>query len=217
MQVAAAESRGRGIVLAPAVAPRQRAAMTIDDGGAPAAPSDFVGLLQAVVARRDQAAFMVLFDYYAPRIKAYLRRLGAGDGLAEDLAQEAMLAVWRKAESYDPAKASVGTWIYTIARNLRIDALRRERRPELEPDDPRLVPEPEPPPDRQMEQRSQAERVRSALRALPEDQAQVVTMAFYGGKSQGEIAAELALPLGTVKSRMRLAFRRVRGLLGDVR
>ena len=189
--------------------------MTVPRADAAAAPPMFAHLLRAIVERRDQASFVTLFDYYAPRVKAYLKRLGAPDNLAEDLSQEVMFAVWRKAASYDPAKAGVGTWIFTIARNLRIDALRRERRPDLEPDDPRLAPDPAPMPDEEAEARQDVAQVRAALRALPEDQAKVVTMAFYGGKSHGEIAAELALPLGTVKSRLRLAFRRVRGLLGD--
>jgi RNA polymerase sigma-70 factor (ECF subfamily) len=217
MYAVLAESFGAGIPRQVAAALFGRCAMTVPRPGAAAVPSGFGPLLRAVGERRDQASFMTLFDYYAPRVKAYLKRLGAGDSFAEDLSQEVMLAVWRKADSYDPAKAGVGTWIFTIARNLRIDALRRDRRPYLEPDDPRLTPEPEPLPDSQIEAAREEEKVRSALRALPDDQAKVVTMAFYGGKSHGEIAAELAVPLGTVKSRMRLAFRRVRGLLGEIR
>jgi RNA polymerase sigma factor (sigma-70 family) len=142
-----------------------------------------------------------------------LKRLGSPDSLAEDLAQEAMLTVWRKAESYDPAKAAVGTWVFTIARNLRIDSLRRERRPELDADDALQVPDPAPLPDRAAESAQEESDVRAALKDLPQDQAQVITLAFYEGKSHGEIAAALAIPLGTVKSRLRLAFRRVRGRL----
>jgi RNA polymerase sigma-70 factor, ECF subfamily len=189
-------------------------AMTVPRADAAAAPPEFACLLQAIVERRDQASFGTLFDYYAPRVKAYLRRLGATDSLAEDLAQEVMLTVWRKAGSYDPAKAAVGTWIFTIARNLRIDAIRRERRPELDPDDPLISPPSPVQPDREVELAREQDQVRAALGTLPEDQAKVVAMAFYDGKSHGEIAAELAIPLGTVKSRLRLAFRRVRGLLG---
>jgi RNA polymerase sigma-70 factor, ECF subfamily len=190
-------------------------AMTVPRAGATSAPAGFAEHLRAIVERRDQASFVTLFDYYCPRVKAYLRRLGATDSVAEDLAQEVMLAVWRKAESYDAAKAGVGTWIFTIARNLRIDAIRRDRRPELDPEDPQLLPEPVPQPDHEIEVVREQEQVRSALRVLPEDQAKVVAMAFYDGKSHGEIAAELAIPLGTVKSRLRLAFRRVRGLVGE--
>jgi RNA polymerase sigma-70 factor (ECF subfamily) len=144
-----------------------------------------------------------------------LKRLGAADSLAEDLAQEVLLTVWRKAERYDPAKAGVGTWIFTIARNLRIDAVRRDRRPALDPADPQLLPDPVPLPDHEIQVLRDQAQVRSALRTLPEDQAKVITMAFYDGQSHGEIAAALAIPLGTVKSRLRLAFRRVRGLVGE--
>ena len=216
MYAAFAEPFGAGVAFRVA-ALAGRWSMTVPQTDTAAVPPVFARLMQAVVERRDQSAFMTLFDYYAPRVKAYLKRLGASDSVAEDLSQEVMLTVWRKAASYDPAKAGVGTWIFTIARNLRIDALRRERRPELDPADPLLVPEPEPLPDRQVEASREEERVRAALRTLPEDQARVITMAFYDGKSHGEIAAELALPLGTVKSRLRLAFGRVRGMLGEMR
>ena len=84
---------------------------------------------------RDRAAFAALFAHFAPRVKAWLMRQGAPPAQAEDLAQEALLMVWRKAPLFDPAKASAGTWVFTIARNLRIDAIRRERRPELDPED----------------------------------------------------------------------------------
>jgi RNA polymerase sigma-70 factor, ECF subfamily len=217
MYAALAEPLGAGMRLRDAAALDGRFPMTVPRADTAAMPPGFAHLLRAVVERRDQNAFMTLFDYYAPRVKAYLKRLGAGDGLAEDLTQDVMLTVWRKADTYDPAKAGVGTWIYTIARNLRIDALRRDRRPALDPGDPLLTPDPEPLPDRQVETNREEEQVRSALRELPEEQARVITMAFYDGKSHGEIAAELALPLGTVKSRLRLAFRRVRGILGDER
>ena len=113
------------------------------------------------------------------------------------------------------AKAAVGTWIFTIARNLRIDAIRRERRPELDSDDPAITPSAPISPEVSIDTDRQEERVRTALRELPEDQAKVITLAFYDGKSHGEIATQLAIPLGTVKSRLRLAFRRVRGILGD--
>jgi RNA polymerase sigma-70 factor, ECF subfamily len=189
-------------------------AMTVPRADTTAAPPDFARHLRAIVERRDQNSFTALFDYYAPRVKAYLKRLGASDTLADDLAQEVMLTVWRKADTYDPAKAGVGTWVFTIARNLRIDAIRRDRHPELDPDDPLLVPDPAPLPDRVAETAQEESDVREALRDLPADQAQVINLAFFEGKSHGEIAAELAIPLGTVKSRLRLAFRRVRGRLG---
>jgi RNA polymerase sigma-70 factor (ECF subfamily) len=190
-------------------------AMTVPPADSTAASPGFAHLLQAIVERRDQTSFAALFDHYAPRVKAYLRRLGAADGLAEDITQEVMLTVWNKAHNYDPAKAGVSTWIFTIARNLRIDALRRERRPMLDADDPRFAADPAPGADEEVDIARQEQKVRAAIRTLPDEQAKVVTMAFYEGRSHGEIAAQLALPLGTVKSRLRLAFRRVRGQVGE--
>ena len=177
------------------------------------APQFHLRHLAAVVERRDPAAFMALFNYYAPRIKSFMRKLGSSDELAEELAQDVMLAVWRKAATYDPAKSAVSSWIFTIARNLRIDALRRERHHGIDPAEPMLAPEPLQLPDRQLQAAQQARQLRAALATLPREQAAVVSLAFYGGKSHGEIAAELAIPLGTVKSRMRLAFQRIRQTL----
>jgi len=176
-------------------------------------PVDMTALLATVGAQRDRAAFEVIFLHFAPRVKSYLLRLGASDALADDLAQEAMLTIWRKAELFDPAKASAATWIFTIARNLRIDAIRRERRPEFDPNDPALVPENEAPPDTRMLKSHDDARVRSALTKLSADQAQVVRMSFFAEKPHSAIAKELGLPLGTVKSRLRLAIAHIRTAL----
>lgn len=172
-------------------------------------------LIQAVAQTGDRRAFASLFAHYAPRVKAYLRRLGAPDSVAEELAQETLLAVWRKADRFDPAKAGAGTWIFTIARNLRIDLLRKERRPDLDPEDPALVPEAPRASDALLEEGERETRVRSALEVLPRDQREVVHMAFFEDLTHAEIAEKLALPLGTVKSRLRLAFAKVRGQIGD--
>jgi RNA polymerase sigma-70 factor (ECF subfamily) len=181
-------------------------------------PEDTARLNAAIVAvavARDRAAFQVLFDHFAPRVKGFLIRLGASNALAEDLAQEAMLSVWRKATLFDPAKASAATWIFTIARNLRIDAIRKERRPELDPHDPAFHPEGERSADDAMDW-SQAEvRLRAALACLPRDQAQIIELSFLAEKPHSTIATELGLPLGTVKSRIRLAMARLRLALGD--
>ncbi len=172
--------------------------------------------LIAIAATRDKAAFEVLFAYFAPRIKAYLLKLGAGASLADDLAQEAMISVWRKAALFDPAKASASTWIFTIARNLRIDAIRRERRAEYDPSDPLLVPDDEPQADAHMMRTDDDSRIRSALQSLPLDQMKVVEMSFFADKPHSEIARELGIPLGTVKSRLRLAMTRIRATLVGV-
>jgi RNA polymerase sigma-70 factor (ECF subfamily) len=147
-------------------------------------------------------------------VKSYLLRLGAGPSLADDLAQEAMLTMWRKAGLFDPAKASASTWVFAIARNLRIDAIRRERRPEFDPNDPAFVPDDEPQADARMMRDGEDAQLHVALTKLSADQAQVIQMSFFSEKSHSQIAKELGLPLGTVKSRLRLAMARIKGALG---
>jgi len=178
-------------------------------------PARLNALVVAVAQARDKAAFQALFDHFAPRVKGYLMRLGAGNSVAEDLAQEAMLAVWRKAGLFDPGKASASTWIFTIARNLRIDAIRRERRPEPDPSDPSLLPEVERSADETMDWAKAEDRMRAALAGLPREQSQLIELSFLAEMPHSLIAAELGLPLGTVKSRIRLAMARLRLALGD--
>ena len=174
-------------------------------------PARFNALLIAVGATRDRTAFEQLFRHFAPRVKAYMLRLGAGSGAAEDLAQEALLSVWRKAALFDPGKASAATWIFTIARNLRIDAIRRERRPEFDPNDPAFVPDAAPAADAGLERAGDEARLREAIGKLSPEQAKVVELSFFADKPHSLIAKELGLPLGTVKSRLRLAMSRIRG------
>lgn len=172
-------------------------------------------LLSAVALAGDRQAFAQLFQYYAPRLKTYMRKLGTDDVVAEELAQEAMLAVWRKAASFDPGRANAGTWIFAIARNLRIDMLRKERRPEIDVDDPELVADPAPRADEVLAAEQDERRVRAAMAGLPADQAEVVKLSFYEDTPHAEIAARLKIPLGTVKSRLRLAMKRFRSELGE--
>jgi RNA polymerase sigma-70 factor, ECF subfamily len=171
--------------------------------------------LRAIVSFGDSSAFVALFNYYVPRVKTYMRRLGASHDLAEELAQEVMLTVWHKASTYDPAKAAVNTWIFTLARNLRIDAIRRARRADLLHNDPAVAPEPVATPDTRFVDAEAEARMHSALGELPRDQAVIIGLAFYEGKSHGQIADELAIPLGTVKSRLRLAYQRIRHSLAE--
>lgn len=173
-------------------------------------------LLEAVAQHQDKRAFARLFGHFAPRVKAYLRRLGAGDGLAEELAQEVLLTVWRRAHLYDRRQAGASTWIFTIARNKRIDAIRRERWPEVDPEDPALVPEAPESADRMVEAGQRQDRLRAAVAELPEEQALLLRLSFFEDKSHSVIAEELDLPLGTVKSRLRLALSRLRSRLEDV-
>jgi RNA polymerase sigma-70 factor (ECF subfamily) len=170
-------------------------------------------LLHRVAQARDKAAFAALFAHFAPRIKAYLLRLGATSAQAEDLAQEALLSLWRKAHLFDPAKASAATWLFTIARNLRIDALRREKRPALDPED--FLPEAAPEADAVMALAEDEVRLRAALKHLPPDQAAVIEQSFFADKPHSQIAGEMGIPLGTVKSRLRLAMARLRDALGE--
>ena len=170
-------------------------------------------LIQAVARDRDREAFAALFDHFAPRLKAYLMRAGAAPAAADDFAQDAMLTVWRKAELFDPARARAATWIFTIARNRRIDALRRDARP-LPAPVISLASSAEPErPVELLEARQDEGRVRAALRRLKPDQIEVIQMAFFQDLTHAEVAQSLALPLGTVKSRIRNAMIKLRDLL----
>lgn len=192
--------------------PRRKPALRLNLPMMPQA-QELNALLGRVAEMRDRAAFAALFAHFAPRIKAYLLRLGAPPALAEDLAQEALLSLWRKAHLFDPAKASAATWLFTIARNLRIDTIRRERRPELEPAD--FMPEAELAADDGLALADDEARLRAALKDLPADQIQVVELSFFADKPHSEIAAQLDIPLGTVKSRLRLAMARLKRIMGE--
>lgn len=167
-------------------------------------------MVVAVGARRDRQAFAALFAHFAPRIKAYLMRSGCEATAAEEVAQEAMVTLWRRAETYDPRQASASTWVFTIARNKRIDMVRRERRPEFDPADPALVPEPDAPADRVAEAAQEATIVRAALDRLPAEQQEMLRLAYFEDMPHSAIAEACDLPLGTVKSRIRLALARLR-------
>lgn len=164
-------------------------------------------------ARKDRAAFSELFAFFAPRIKAYLRRLASDDATAEELTQEVMLTVWRKASQFDAKQASASTWIYRIARNRRIDLARKDGKPPLDAEEPMLQPGGVEAPDDAVFARDREAKVRAALQTLPEEQVALLRLAFFEGLSHSEIAARQDLPLGTVKSRLRLAFDKLRGSL----
>lgn len=173
-------------------------------------------LIEAIALRRDRAAFADLFAYFGPRVKAWMLRAGSNPTAAEELAQETMLAVWQKARLFDPARAGASTWIFTIARNLRIDALRRERHPSELMQDAEDETEGPMQADRVLAISQQETRIRSALTLLPPEQADVIRKAFFEDKVHAEIEKELGIPLGTVKSRLRLAINRLRAALGDL-
>jgi RNA polymerase sigma-70 factor (ECF subfamily) len=187
------------------------------DGEAAASAANSPGdWIVAIAVRQDRAAFAALFEFYAPRIKTMLMRLGAAADAAEDVAQETLLTVWRKAAYFDPVRASASAWIYTIARNLRIDRLRGDRRASFYADYDRVDPEPPPGPDSALSANERDARVRRALQELSAEQFRVLQLSFFEGRAHGDIAALLNLPLGTVKSRVRLAMTRLRQLLGDL-
>ncbi len=168
----------------------------------------------AIAQRQDREAFAVLFKHFAPRVKSYLLRLGAPAEMAEELAQETLLTVWRRAGAYNPAVAAASTWIFTIARNLRIDLARRAARA-TQLQDPLEEAAPEATPDEALSALQDETRIRRAMTTLPEDQVKVIRLAFFADKPHSEIALDLGLPLGTVKSRLRLAMARLRALLDD--
>ena len=210
-------------VLLSIVAPlrARRFGLVMSDSGSISRRDDrWAACIAAIASRQDRSAFAELFSHFAPRVKSNLQRRGASDSQAEEIAQETMLAVWRKAELYDAGAANVATWVFTIARNLRIDAGRRERRggatrvsdveAEFEADETPLA-------DAQLAAAQSEARVRAALKSLSGDQLKVISMSFFEDRAHGEIARTLQIPLGTVKSRLRLAMNRLRSLLEEAR
>lgn len=176
---------------------------------------EHASLVVRVAVARDETAFKSLFAIFGPRVKAMLMRQGCEAQIAEDVAQEAMISVWRKAALFDPRKGSVATWIFTIARNLRIDRLRRERVFQEFDDDAAEEASDAPLPDEMLESRQTQERMRKVLAELPAEQVEVVMLAYVDGLSHSEIATRLEMPMGTVKSRMRLAYQKIRTAFED--
>lgn len=173
---------------------------------------DWVGCIARVRDARDTEAFARLFEHFAPRLKGFLIKSGANAALAEECTQDVMATVWQKAALFDPSRASASTWIYTIARNRRIDALRKDRRPE--PEDLAWGPEAEPDQEDILALQQESAKLGAALRLLPQKQKQLIERAYFGDLSHSEIAAETGLPLGTIKSRIRLALDRLRHAMG---
>jgi RNA polymerase sigma factor (sigma-70 family) len=176
---------------------------------------DLVHCLLAVGARQDRLAFRVLFDHFAPRVKTYIVQLGCSHQQAEELAQETMVKVWNKASQFDSEKAAPSTWVFRIARNLRIDAFRRESHPELDQNDPSLLPAEERPADITVEQKQSEQQLRKAMDELPQEQMELLHLSFFQDMAHGAIAEKLGLPLGTVKSRLRLALGKLRKKIDD--
>lgn len=177
-----------------------------------AANEDWIALMEKVRDQQDRAAFATLFQHFAPRVKAFLMKSGAAESLAEECTQDVMATLWTKSQMFDPTRASVSTWIFTIARNKKIDALRRLRRPE--PEDLTWGPEAEPDQSDVLVLRQESERLTQAIKELPEKQQDLIRQAYFGDLSHSEIAEITGLPLGTIKSRIRLALERLRHAMG---
>ena len=205
-----------GRVLESASTTRSRAGNKLVSARSTVDEPDLDALLMRIATERDQIAFATLYGRTAPRVKGLMMRLGTDAATADELAQETMLRVWRKSTLFDPRKASAATWVFAIARNLRIDRIRHEVRPELDPNDPSLVPAPQPSSEEHVDARKRQERVRACVIGLPEDQRQAVQMSFVEGLSHQEIADRLDIPLGTVKSRLRLSFDKLRIMLRNL-
>lgn len=181
-------------------------------------PSDCKDVLSGCIVRiaeaQDEAAFEMLFRHFAPRLKSYFTKRGSDPAMAEEITQEAMVSVWKNAAQFDPERASAATWIFTIARNLSVDRFRRMRRPSFDPNDPAFIPDDEEPPDRLLERAEAEQKVRDVMNTLSPNEKNVLMLSFYEDRSHGEIAQRLGLPVGTVKSRIRLAFGKLRAALG---
>ncbi len=177
-----------------------------DDGCKP--QGEWVAHVLRIRSAQDKTAFAELFRHFAPRVKAFLIKSGSTPSQAEECTQEVMATLWHKAHLFDPSRASVATWVYTIARNRRIDLLRKERRPE--PEDLTWGPEAEPDQADIVSLQQETAHLREALKALPQAQRELIEKAYFGDLSHREIAAQTGLPLGTIKSRIRLALDRLR-------
>jgi RNA polymerase sigma-70 factor (ECF subfamily) len=184
-----------------------------DDSGHSGSAGYHAELLAQVAAAKNRAAFAALFDHFAPRVKSFMMRKGASSDQAEDLVQETMIAVWSKAALYVQERGSVSTWIFTIARNLRIDRLRRERASQYTDIDDYDAISDDPSQDDALRRTQEDTAVAKALAQIPPEQRELLILSYVEDLPQSEIAARLHIPLGTVKSRMRLAYRRMKKML----
>ena len=171
---------------------------------------DFNALLVAVGKSQDRSAFIQLFEHFAPRVKSFLMKNNMNPETADELAQETMLAVWDKAQMYNPSKAKASTWIYTIARNKRIDFIRKDSRDMSVDYDPIWVEDDAPSPRQNVIEQDEQEKLKTALEDLPSDQSELIYKSFFEGKSHAQISEETGIALGTVKSRIRAALMKLR-------
>lgn len=199
----------------PNIAPRAKP-MSLRPGALVLSAAEAGELITRIAATRDRDAFADLFAYHFPRVKAYLLRVGASPSVAEEIAQETLLRVWRRADCFDPSVAAASTWIYVIARNLRIDRLRGERLVDGRDPDPSEAPDSPPSGESIAILQERRARVRQAVSSLSAEQARIIELFYFEEHPYSEIARMLGLPLGTVKSRVRLAVQRLRAELEDL-
>ena len=178
--------------------------------------SEWDRLLLRVGSDRDRSAFKKLYEHFAPRLKSFLLRIGSDMSAAEEICQESMIMVWRRAETFNPDSAGASTWIFTIARNKRIDKLRKDNRPLPDLNDPSFFQIPVDKSDDILQRVEEEKKIKNALKNLPPEQAKLILSAYYEEKSHRKIADETNLPLGTVKSRIRLAINRLRTQLEEL-
>ena len=178
--------------------------------------SEWDRLLLRVGSDRDRSAFKKLYEHFAPRLKSFLLRIGSDMSAAEEICQESMIMVWRRAETFNPESAGASTWIFTIARNKRIDKLRKDNRPLPDLSDPSFFQIPVDKSDDILQRVEEEKKIKNALKNLPPEQAKLILSAYYEEKSHRKIADETNLPLGTVKSRIRLAINRLRSQLEEL-
>ena len=177
----------------------------------------WASLMLDIAEKRDRDAFQSLFDFYGPRVKSFIMRSGIPEITAEEVAQETLLTVWRKADKFNPALASASTWIFTIARNKKIDRLRKDSRPLPDANAPTFAGPGVETPEASAWHSINAEKVHAALKQLPEEQRRVLTLAFIEENPHAAVSEMLGLPLGTVKSRIRLGLEKLRTLLAEQR
>lgn len=186
-----------------------RLSMSFGTASSERARGDMIG---AIAAACDRSAFIALFEFYAPRIKAQAMRFGLDGSAAEDVVQDTMLSVWRRADQFDPARGTASAWVFTIATNARLDRIRRDKRlanaAGLAGSETLLVAD-------LNESGADQARLSDIVSALPAEQRRIVEMSFYADIPHGDIASQLGIPLGTVKSRMRLAMAKLRQALGE--
>jgi RNA polymerase sigma-70 factor (ECF subfamily) len=166
----------------------------------------------------ERPSFEVIFAEYAPRVRAYFLRHGLNRSLADEVAQEVMISVWNNSDRFDPEKGAMSTWVFAIARNRLIDSVRRTRRPEPDPEDPCWIGDrksQEPSPESATLQLSRAVSLRGALDRLPAEQRRVLEALYFEGQSMSEVSNGTGVPLGTIKTRARLALKALRVHMGE--